>query len=78
MEKTNDEICKNETLIARIQQEVDKYNQNFGNWEQVKKFELLPVEWSVESGELTPKLSFKRKVILANNQHLVDKIYAEK
>ncbi|CAG5080502.1 AMP-dependent synthetase/ligase [Parvicella tangerina] len=76
--KTNDEICKNETLIARIQQEVDKYNQNFGNWEQVKKFELLPVEWSVESGELTPKLSFKRKVILANNQHLVDKIYAEK
>ncbi len=73
---TNEEIIKNETLIARIQQEVDKYNEHFGNWERIKKFELLPTEWSVESGELTPKLSFKRKIILANNKHLEDKIYA--
>lgn len=74
---SNEDIIKNEKVINRIQREVDHYNENFGNWEQVKKFELLPVEWSVESGELTPKLSFKRKVILANNQHLVDKIYLE-
>lgn len=73
---TNEDIAKNEKVIARIQKEVDHYNENFGNWEQVKKFELLSKEWSVESGELTPKLSFKRKVIMSNNQHLVDKIYA--
>lgn len=74
---SHEEIIKDERVIERIQREVTHYNGSFGNWEQVKKFELLPVEWSVESGELTPKLSFKRKVILANNQHLVDKIYAE-
>lgn len=74
---SHEEIIKDERVIERIQREVTHYNGSFGNWEQVKKFELLPVEWSVESGELTPKLSFKRKVILANNQHLVDKIYTE-
>lgn len=71
-----EEIITNDKVIARIQQEVEHYNASFGNWEQVKKFELLPEEWSVESGELTPKLSFKRKIIHANNQHLVDKIYS--
>lgn len=73
--KTNEEIIKNPKLIERIKKEVDKYNENFGNWEKVKKFELLPVEWSVESGELTPKLSFKRKIIMANNEALTKKIY---
>jgi hypothetical protein len=34
--------------------------------EQIKKFRLLPVEWSVESGELTPKMNFKRKIVLEN------------
>lgn len=74
---SHEEIIQNERVIQRIQKEVDHYNENFGNWEKVKKFELLPKEWSVETGELTPKLSFKRKVILANNKASVDKIYAE-
>lgn len=73
--ENNEEIIKNQILIDKIETEVNKYNAHFGNWEQVKKFELLPKEWSVESGELTPKLSFKRKVIMANNQHLIEKIY---
>lgn len=72
---TNEEMITNAKLIERIEKEVDKYNENFGNWEKVKKFELLPAEWSVESGELTPKLSFKRKIIMANNEDLVKKIY---
>jgi long-chain acyl-CoA synthetase len=75
---TPEAMIANKILIDKIETEVHKYNANFGNWEQVKKFELLPTEWSVESGELTPKLSFKRKVIMANNKHLEEKIYAEK
>jgi long-chain acyl-CoA synthetase len=60
---SNEEICKHEKAIARIQQEVDACNANFGNYEMIKKFCLLPAEWSVNTGELTPKLSLKRRVI---------------
>ncbi len=72
---SNVEIIKNKQVIDKIQSEIDRYNQNFGHWEQVKKFELLPTEWSIEGGELTPKLSFKRKVILEKNKALIEKIY---
>jgi long-chain acyl-CoA synthetase len=46
-----------------IQTEIDKYNAHFGHVEQIKKFTLLPAEWTINSGELTPKLSMRRKVI---------------
>ncbi len=74
---SNKEIIQNKELINAIQSEVDHYNTYFGNWEQLKKFELLEKEWTVESGELTPKLSCKRKVIHNNYIALIDKIYAQ-
>lgn len=55
---------------------IDSYNQQFNHVEQVKKFELLPLEWSIETGELTPKLSIKRKVILEKYREYVEKIYS--
>jgi long-chain acyl-CoA synthetase len=55
---------------------IDGYNQEFNHVEQIKKFELLPVEWSVESGELTPKLNFKRKVVLEKYKSYIEKIYS--
>jgi long-chain acyl-CoA synthetase len=73
--KSNEDIAKNKKVIERIQKEVDHYNQGFGHWEQVKKFELLAEEWTVETGELTPKLSFKRKIIKANNAVAIKAIY---
>jgi long-chain acyl-CoA synthetase len=71
------EIIKDKNVIERIQKEINHFNQSFGNWEQVKKFELLAEEWTIETGELTPKLSFKRKVIMANNEQIIAKIYAD-
>jgi long-chain acyl-CoA synthetase len=44
--------------------------------EQIKKFELLPHNWSVETGELTPKLSLKRKVIVEKQRDAVERIYS--
>jgi long-chain acyl-CoA synthetase len=55
---------------------IDTFNQQFNHVEQIKKFELLPVDWSVETGELTPKLNFKRKVILEKYKSYIDKIYS--
>ena len=56
--------------------EVDHYNQYLNHVEQIKKFELLPDEWSVDKGELTPKLSLRRKVILEKNKDIIRKIYS--
>lgn len=55
---------------------VESYNAYFNHVEQIKKFELLPAEWSVETGEMTPKLSLKRKVIMEKFRDAVDRIYA--
>jgi long-chain acyl-CoA synthetase len=46
-----------------IDEEIKTINQRFGNWERVKKFVLLPTLWTVETGEMTPKMSLKRRVI---------------
>ena len=72
---TKEEMVKSRRVIDKIQHELDKYNHNFGHWEQIKKFELIPDEWSIAGGEMTPKLSLKRKVILKKYQHLIDEIY---
>ena len=53
-------------------------NQSLAQYETIKKFELLPKEWSVNGGEMTPKLSLKRKVISEANKHLFEKIYFDK
>ena len=46
-----------------------------GNWEQIKKFELTPDIWSIDSGHLTPTMKMKRKVIKENYKDLIEKIY---
>lgn len=71
-----EEVCKNEEVRNRIQQEIDRLNAKFGKWEQVKKFELTPNVWSIDSGELTPTLKLKRKVILEKYKTLYEKIYS--
>lgn len=61
-EKAED-VIKMPEVLALIRAELDKYNKRFSNVEQVKKFRLLSTEWTINSGQLTPKLSMKRKVI---------------
>lgn len=73
--KSNEEIAQNEQVIARVQKEVDAYNELYGNWERVKKFALLPNEFTIEGNELTPTLKFKRKVIMEKYHAVVEKIY---
>jgi len=72
---TNEEIIANPQVIARIQEEVHALNTKFGNWEQVKRFELTPNVWSIDGGELTPTLKLKRKIVKEKYKALYDKIY---
>ncbi|KAA9331565.1 long-chain fatty acid--CoA ligase [Hymenobacter busanensis] len=54
---------------------IGKYNQSFAQWEQVKKEILLPKAWTIESGEMTPKLSIKRKVVSTNYKDIIESMY---
>ncbi|MCV9387955.1 AMP-dependent synthetase/ligase [Reichenbachiella ulvae] len=56
--------------------EIEKRNRSFGNWEQVKKYKLLTDSWGIDTGELTPTLKLKRRVILEKYADLVDDFYA--
>lgn len=73
---TNEEIAANEAVYKQIKGEVNNFNQGFGNWEQIKKFVLLPKEFTIEGDELTPTLKFKRKKILAKYQKEYLEIYS--
>ena len=72
---TNEEIINSEVVINRIQLEVDNGNTHFGNWERIKRFELTPDVWSIDSGHLTPTMKMKREVIKNTYTDLYDKIY---
>jgi long-chain acyl-CoA synthetase len=67
--------CKDQKLIARIQQEIDFHNEGFGSWEKVKTFQLTPDVWSIEAGHLTPTMKSKRKVIKEMYKDLYEKLY---
>ena len=73
--KNNQEIISNPQVIARIQEEIDHLNTKFGNWEQIKRFELTPDVWSINGGHLTPTLKLKRKIIKEIYKDLYTKIY---
>ncbi len=59
----------------KFMEEVDRMNDGFGKWEKIKRFELLDKEMTVESGELTPTLKPKRKVIRENYSSEIARIY---
>ncbi len=73
--KDKNDLLKTPQLTELIRAEIQGYNREFGNWEQVKKFELVPEEWSVESGELTPTMKLKRKIITETYKNIILKMY---
>ena len=75
VDKTNEELVSNPKVIERIQEEIDILNKKFGNWEQIKRFELTPDVWSISGGHLTPTLKLKRKIIMEKYSDLYQKIY---
>ncbi|MCU0391281.1 MAG: AMP-binding protein, partial [Thermoflexibacter sp.] len=71
-----DEMIKHPKVIEKFDEEIKKINENFGNWEKVKKFTLLSNPWGIDSGELTPTLKLKRKSIYSKYERIIDEIYS--
>ncbi|NMB64159.1 MAG: long-chain fatty acid--CoA ligase, partial [Spirochaetes bacterium] len=58
-----------------IAQEIQKYTKQFSRVEQIRKFKLLEAEWSQASGELTPTLKVKRRVIEQKYAKEIESMY---
>ena len=73
----NEQLVSDEKVIRKYEEIINELNQHFGRVEQVKKFKLMPQELTEESGELTPTLKLKRKVIMSKYQQEIESLYVE-
>jgi len=70
------DLIKNKEVIAEIEKYIKEFNKGFGSWEQVKVFRLVPNQWTIEGGELTPTMKLKRKAIMSKYESVVNEIFA--
>ncbi|HCA07684.1 long-chain fatty acid--CoA ligase [Chryseobacterium sp.] len=69
------EIAKSPELKERIEKEIEGINEHLGNWEKIKRIELTPEVWAIETGLLTPTLKLKRKAVKEKFMDLYNKMY---
>jgi long-chain acyl-CoA synthetase len=72
----NTELLQHDEIIELYQKEVNKINKRLGNAEQIKRFRLIPEEWSTQTGEMSPTLKLKRKYLMQKYAHVVNEIFA--
>ncbi|MET0837647.1 MAG: long-chain fatty acid--CoA ligase, partial [Marmoricola sp.] len=72
------DLAQKPEILGAVGQAVEKANDRLSRPEQVKKWKLLPVEWTAESAELTPTLKLKRRVVHSNYADALDELYAQK
>ncbi|MBS1928774.1 MAG: AMP-binding protein [Bacteroidetes bacterium] len=73
---TNIDAINQPQVLQLYKDIIESFNEFFNHVEQIKKFELLPEEWGIDTGEMTPKLSLKRKVIMEKFRQSIEHIYA--
>lgn len=71
----NEELVASEKVMNRIQKEVDEANEDFAKFEKVKQFRLSPIQWTPDSGHLTPTMKLKRKIVKELHKDLYESIY---
>jgi long-chain acyl-CoA synthetase len=73
---SNEEMVAKMVIMNRFQKEIDKYNSFFGETEKIKKFEIIPFEWTPDTGELTPTLKLKRDYIIEKYKENIVRIFS--
>lgn len=73
--KTYAELSQHPDLRAELQKLVDQLNSGLASYATVKRFAVLPADFSIETGELTPSMKVKRKEIEKRNKELLDSFY---
>lgn len=73
--KTIEDLTENSEIIAFYKKRIDKANKEFAPFERIKQFCLLPKEFTIEGGELTPTLKVKRNVVLVRYKDYINRLY---
>lgn len=73
---SDEEMVRKPEILEKFQRDIDELNKYFGKWEQVKKFKVLNVQWGIETGELTPTMKLKRKVIHQKFAKEIEELYS--
>lgn len=71
------ELLKDSNIVALFESRLKELQKNLENFHQVKRFTLLPVNFSMEKGELTPTLKLRRKIISERYQSEIESMYQE-
>jgi long-chain acyl-CoA synthetase len=75
--KTRAELVAHERVIAHYGEIVSGANAGLANFETIKRFRIVPEEWSQDSGELTPSMKLKRRIITERYASVVAELYAD-
>jgi len=70
------ELISNPLVFARYQKEVSEMNLSLSDHEKIKRFRLIPDEWTSQSGELSPTLKLKRKVLYIKYSAVISEIFS--
>lgn len=76
-DKSIDELRDSDFVRKRIDDAVNSANAELARYENIRKYEILPAEFSIESGELTPTLKIKRREVFANYDSIIEGFYAD-
>ncbi|HZY26256.1 MAG TPA: AMP-dependent synthetase/ligase, partial [Bacteroidales bacterium] len=74
--RDNEELIRNPLVFARYQKEVSDINQNLSDHEKIKRFRLVSDEWTAQTGELSPTLKLKRKVLYEKYGDIISEIFS--
>ena len=75
--RTRADLLKDKRVVALYDDVVREANAGLANFETIKRFRLVAEEWSQDSGELTPSMKLKRRVITERYSAVVDELYAD-
>ncbi|MBN1598987.1 MAG: long-chain fatty acid--CoA ligase [Bacteroidales bacterium] len=74
--RENKEIIAHHRVISAYQKEINDLNKHLGKTEHIKRFRLVPDEWTVQSGELSPTLKLKRRYVFKKYEKIINEIYS--
>ena len=77
-DRAHEDLVKDERLLALLRRHVDKVNEGLAPHEAVRKFAVLPRELSVATGELTPSMKVRRRVVEERYKDVLDALYVER
>jgi long-chain acyl-CoA synthetase len=76
--KSHAELAQTPAVTQAVQSAVNRVNKQLADFERIRRFRILPREFSVESGELTPTMKIRRSRVLENERALITELYPGK